>query len=293
MGEKKGFSPLEIKTSNQRKLLTGFTLVELLVVIAIIALLMSMLMPALARVKKQAKTVICQSNLRQWGAVFSMYTNDYNGHFMPNWSTGANTKHTDYWMHALRPYYSDAGDIRCCPMATKPSSEVNGHPGNSLGPFFAWGVFEGEPGQPSPWWSCVTGGDYGSYGVNGWISDPREGAVTDASKFWRTINVRGGARVPMFCGDQWLAGWPEPKDNPPIYENQAWNTGDVMVRLCPNRHNGYVNQVFLDCSVQKIGLKQLWTLKWHRKFKTDDFWTLAGGVRKSDWPQWMRDFKDY
>lgn len=60
----------------------AFTLVELLVVIAIIALLMSILMPALASVRNQAKAVMCQSNLKQWGIVFSMYTDDNDGSFM-------------------------------------------------------------------------------------------------------------------------------------------------------------------------------------------------------------------
>ena len=62
---------------------TGFTLIELLVVIAIIALLMAILMPALARVKKQAKATACQMNLHHWAVIWSMYTGAYDGSF-PN-----------------------------------------------------------------------------------------------------------------------------------------------------------------------------------------------------------------
>ena len=61
---------------------SGFTLIELLVVIAIIALLMSILMPALQRVKLQAKSVVCISKLKQWGLFFTMYAGDFDGRFM-------------------------------------------------------------------------------------------------------------------------------------------------------------------------------------------------------------------
>ena len=60
----------------------AFTLIELLVVIAIIALLMSILMPALTRVKKQARTVACLGLLKQWSQFFSMYTEENDGYLM-------------------------------------------------------------------------------------------------------------------------------------------------------------------------------------------------------------------
>ncbi|HEX8913591.1 MAG TPA: type II secretion system protein [Humisphaera sp.] len=61
----------------------GFTLVELLVVIGIIALLMSILLPTLGRVKEQANAIKCGSNLRQVGLAFVMYANDNGGKLPP------------------------------------------------------------------------------------------------------------------------------------------------------------------------------------------------------------------
>ena len=66
-----------------RKPIHGFTLVELLVVISIIALLVSILLPALNKAREAAKLVTCSTNERQHGFAFYQYAEDHNGRIVP------------------------------------------------------------------------------------------------------------------------------------------------------------------------------------------------------------------
>ena len=271
----------------------GFTLIELLVVIAIIALLLAILMPALQRVKKQARAVVCQSTLKQWGAIFALYTDDNNG-FFPKRRSGSGR-----WINVLYEYYSREKKLRVCPTAAK--IKVPDYPNSVSGTLAiggdavtSWGKIGVTGSRPSGEYEPA--GTWGSYGINHWLyvaaEDPLYGQA--AKDYWGTVNVKGSNNIPLFLDCWFWCGGPEIDDLPPEYDGHRVS-GHInsMNRFCINRHQQGINGIFLDYSVRKVWLKELWTLRWGRNFYPVNPWSRAGGVLPEDWPEWMRSFKDY
>ncbi len=189
-------------TSRPGRSRVGFTLVELLVVIGIIALLISILLPAINRARKQAQTVKCLSNLRQMALGMTMTAVERKGYMQPtsekalvekvdstrsrfSWTSDASGQFPRDWASALLPYFGDRSGqtfienknksaVFQCP--SDPSLDLQ-NPGYSMLVNFSWAY------APN------------SYGVNADISslvDPANNAGYFNGGF--LIGVYGGPR---------------------------------------------------------------------------------------------------
>jgi prepilin-type N-terminal cleavage/methylation domain-containing protein/prepilin-type processing-associated H-X9-DG protein len=280
----------------------GFTLVELLVVIAIIALLMGVLLPALNRAREQAKMIACLANLKQWGIISLSYAEENNGNL---WSGGANSyaiTHNQigfWWMAQLKEKDQNwkNNKIWFCPSAKKPMFNEDGSDTGQISHFSAWGI-ESKASLAIALTNLALpqlneNGIAGSYGINGYCLNMRGSTLSTGSQNWRTINAKSGATVPLFLEALRYDGWPlETEGAAPDPYTAVWGSNS-MARYAINRHRGYTDVLFMDGHARKVGIKELWTLKWHRSFNTSGPWTKAGHVISSSWPEWIRGYPDY
>jgi prepilin-type N-terminal cleavage/methylation domain-containing protein/prepilin-type processing-associated H-X9-DG protein len=286
----------------------AFTLMELLVVISIVALLMAILLPALQRVRKQAGAVLCQSNLKQWGMSLNIYTEDHEGYLPANM-----VGHESIWLIRGSSVTDDSLDeprilipidmqkLTCCPMAVKPGSmEFTSVSSRSSSSGSVSVHIDGTVGSTFESWQVIRPGPpfRSSYGFNQWLFESHFGAFNTFATarysymYEAGLNVfplKGRTKIPALLDSTYPWAQPRERDRPPRINGM----GSGMSCFCIDRHNGYINGLFLDWSVRKVGLKELWTLKWSNEYDTANAWTRAGGVMPEDWPDWMQRFKDY
>lgn len=215
--------------------------------------------------RKRAREVVCQANLHRWHDIFQGYI-DPNGRFV----SGDKGTPGFWWVKYLSEEHKDwkRTKIWFCPAASTPVMTADGHSVQRPMIFRAWGIYRGTGLGPN--------GISGSYGLNGYVILIAGGLYesgVSAKDGWQDLReVLNGNTVPMFVDALRYDLWPLPTDTAASNEFAAWSS-NMMARCCINRHDAAVNCLFVDGSVRKVGLKELWTLKWHQSFNTAGPWT--------------------
>jgi len=274
----------------------GFTLVELLVVIGIIALLISVLLPALNKARKASRTTACMSNLRQLAMAEIQYNMDCKGKFSPYYNGSGGTKFQIEWMaQVMKPQQLDK--VRLCPEAQTPNAaypESGNQPGTA---FNCWGPGGQALTDPNDYTGTgppkngVGRKLTGSYAFNGYclrIDDSgnnntlcQNGQGKIVSWLWQVMPKRG-AEVPVMSDGVWPTAWVKETDAVPksLYADTgvppALSIGNNWVRVVVARHGYAINVAFLDGHVVTTQLPDLWMLRWHNGWSLDQPQTGPG-----------------
>lgn len=245
----------------------GFTLVELLVVIGIIAILLAILLPVMSRVRKQARTTACLSNVRQLVQIYTLYVNQNK-----NKSVAFSFAPDQSWVVSFR---SDAGvpdAVHFCPEAKDDVSPDFGGAGR------AWTLAVQLPTGKTSF--------SGSYGFNGWLMR-WESVGKGGDQFSGGTEGKhvapwsgGGESVPVFADCTWTDGWPRAEDvtPPDLIDGDRAEQGpgkapqeNMMARFTVARHGHNINVGFLDGHGRTVPLDELKRLRWHNGFVYQDW----------------------
>ncbi len=264
---------------------SAFTLIELLVVISIIALLLAILLPTLSRVRKQAQAVACQSGMHGWAILFAAYQNDNDGR-LP-W--GRDETGQIPWPRQMEIHSGlDLRKAMLCPTASK--LQAAGAP-RTRGSFLACGT------TFQAWRYELSSGEGGAEGT--YLSWNGSYAMNNHLRLSGRIERVKPSVLPVFLDSRDClasfssaeAGEPPPCEDAPL--GLTGNLYDEAAEVAIDRHRGGINGLFADGAIRIVGIKELWTLAWHKEYNTAGRWTQAGGAKAEDWPLWMRGFKDY